>query len=143
MAQTATNKAKQLFATGAIVPGTTDLRIGLLKTLAAHTNVPDINFIADMEAHADFAELTVAGYARIALTGEAAAEDDANDRSNIDSDNVAFGALTAGETIVGAFIFKEGASDAAREVVAIYDLTSTPTNGGTITVNVVDFLRLV
>ena len=144
MAQTATNKGKYLFATGGIVPGTTDLRMGLLKTLAAHTNVPDINFITDMEAHADFAELTGAsGYARVALTSEAATEDDANDRANIDSDNVSFGALGTGGTIVGAFIFIETGSDATASVIAIYDLTSTPTNGGTVTVNVADFLRLV
>jgi hypothetical protein len=144
MAQTVTNKGKQLFATGGIVPGTTDLQMGLLKTLAAHTNVPDINFITDMEAHADFAELTGAsGYARVALTSEAATEDDSNDRSNIDADNVSFGALGTGGTIVGAFIFKQVTNDTDSPVIAIYDLTSTPTNGGTVTVNIADFLRLV
>ena len=143
MAQTATNKGKQLFATGGIVPGTTDLRIGLLKTLASHANVPDVNFISDMEAHADFAELTVSGYSRQALANEAATEDDTNDRSNIDADNVTFSALAAGETIVGAFVFVHTGSDATASVVAIYDLTSTPTNGGDVTINITDFLRLV
>jgi hypothetical protein len=147
MAQTVTNRGKHLFATGAIVPGTTDLRMGLLKTLAAHTNVPEVNFVADMESHADFAELTVgeaSGYARVALTTEVATEfDGAQDYSAVDSDNVSFGALGTGGTIVGAFIFVEGASDAARPVVAIYDLPSTPTNGGTVTVNVADFIRLI
>ena len=138
MAQTATNRYKFMLATGAIVPGTTDLRMGLLKTLAAHTNVPDLNFVSEMEAHADFAELTAAGYARVALTGEAGSEVDASDWALIDCDDVAFGALTAGETIVGWFVFKEGASDAAREVLMIGDLTSTPTNGGTVTVNTPD-----
>lgn len=145
MAQAVTNKGKYLFATGAIVPGTTDLRIGLLKTCAnVATSAPDINFISDMEAHADFAELTASGYTRQALTSEAATEDDTNDRANIDSDNVAFGAISSGETIVGAFIFDQaGGADSARPVIAIYDLTSTPTNGGTITVNIADFLRLL
>lgn len=143
MAQTATNKAKHLFATGAIVPGTTDLRIGLLKTLASHANVPDINFIADMEAHADFAELTVSGYSRQTLTGEAATEDDTNDRSNIDADNPTFSALAAGETIVGCFIFIHTGSDATASVLFIYDLTSTPTNGGDFLVTIADFVRLV
>lgn len=135
MAQTPTNRYKYLLATGGIVPGTTDLRMGLLKTLAAHTNVPDLNTVAEMEAHADFAEITgaVSGYARVALTSEAGTEDDTNDWALIDSDDVAFGALGAGETIVGAFVFIEGASDAARIVLSIYDLTSTPTNGGTFT----------
>jgi len=111
--------------------------MGLLKTLAAHTNVPDLNFVSDLEAHADFAELTsgeASGYARVALTGEAASEVDASDWALIDCDDVAFGALGTGGTIVGYFIFKEGASDAAREVLEVVDLTSTPTNGGTVTV---------
>jgi len=143
MAQTATNKGKYLFATGGIVPGTTDLRLGLLKTLAAHTNVPDVNFITDMEAHADFAEVTVSGYSRQALTSEAATEDDTNDRANIDSDNATFASLATGETVVGAFLFVHTGSDATASVIAIYDLTSTPTNGGDITIAITDFLRLV
>lgn len=135
MAQTATNKYKFLLATGGIVPGTTDLRLGLLKTLASHANVPDINFIADMEAHADFAELTgaVSGYGRVALTSEAGTEVDASDWALIDADDVAFGALGAGETIVGAFLFIHTGNDATAAVLGIYDLTSTPTNGGTFT----------
>jgi hypothetical protein len=144
MAQAATNKGKFKFANGDIVPGTTDLRLGLLKTCAnVATSAPDINFITDMEAHADFAEITVSGYARQALTSEAATEDDANDRANIDSDNVTFSALATGETVVGAFLFIHTGSDATASVIAIYDLTSTPTNGGDITITISDFLRLV
>lgn len=135
MAQTATNKFKYLLATGGIVPGTTDLRMGLLKTNAGAANVPDINFIADMEAHADFAELTGAsGYGRVALTGESGAEVDGSDWALIDCDDVAFGALGTGGTIVGWFIFIETGSDATASVLMIGDLTSTPTNGGTVTV---------
>lgn len=135
MAVTCTNRYKYLLATGAIVPGTTDLRMGLLSTLTAHTNVADLNFVSVMEAHADFAELTGAsGYARVALTTGAVTEDDTNDWALIDFADVAFGALGTGGTIVGYFIYKYNASDAAAEVLQIGDLTSTPTNGGTITV---------
>jgi len=142
MAQTATNKAKYLFATGAIVPGTTDLRMGLLKTLSGHSNVADLNTVSEMEAHADFAELTASGYARVALTSVAATEDDTNDRANIDCADVAFAAISAGETIVGCFIFQHTGSDSTASLIGVYDLASTPTNGGTVTVNVSDFLRL-
>lgn len=135
MAQTATNRFKYMLSHGDIVPGTTDLRMGLLKQLTAHTNVPDLNFVSEMEAHADFAEVTGAsGYARVALTTVTAAEDDANDWSLIDAADVSFGALGTGATIVGAFICKYNASDSASEVLMIFDLTSTPTNGGTVTV---------
>lgn len=135
MADAATNKYKFLLATGGIVPGTTDLRMGLLKTFAGTTNVPDINFVSDMEAHADFAELTGAsGYARVALTNEAATEVDASDWALIDADDAAFGNLETGGTIVGWFLFIHTGNDSTAAVLGIGDLTSTPTNGGPVTV---------
>ena len=135
MAVTVTNRAKYLLANGDLVPGTTDLRMGLLETLAGHTNVPDINTVTELEAHADFAELTGAsGYARVALTSEAASEDDANDWALIDADDVAFGALGTGGTIVGFFIVEYVDGTGNDIVISVGDLTSTPTNGGTVTV---------
>lgn len=135
MADAATNKYKFLLATGGIVPGTTDLRMGLLGVCAGVTNVPDINFVTDMEAHADFAELTGAsGYARVALLNEAGSEVDATDWALIDCDDVAFGALGSGGTIVGYFIYIHTGSDATASVLQIGTLTSTPTNGGNITI---------
>jgi hypothetical protein len=135
LADAATNKYKFKLAHGDIVPGTTDIRMGLLKTFAGTTNVPDINFIADMEAHADFAELTGAsGYARVALTSVTATEDDTNDWALLDAADVSFGALGAGDTIVGYFLFIQTGSDATASVLQMGSLTSTPTNGGTVSV---------
>lgn len=134
MADAVTNKYKYKLATGAIVPGTTDIRMGLLKTFAGTTNVPDVNFIADMEAHADFAELTASGYARVALTSATATEDDTNDWALIDAADVAFSAIATGETIVGYFLFIHTGSDATASVLQMGSLTSTPTNGGTVTI---------
>jgi hypothetical protein len=137
MAEKMTNRGLHLLATGGIVPGTTDLRMGLLTTFAGVTNVPDINFIADMESHADFAELTtgaVSNYARVALTTEASTEVDASDWDLTDADDVAFGNLVTGGTIVGWFIFIQTGSDATAAVVDMGSLTSTPTNGGAFTV---------
>lgn len=143
MAQTVTNKAKYLLAAGQLDLDADDIRMGLLKTLAGHTNVPDVNFVSDMEAHADFAELDGAsGYARVALSTKTVTENDTDDRADADADNVAFGALGTGGTIVGAFIYKHVTNDTDSPVIAIYDLTSTPTNGGTVTVNVADWLRV-
>jgi hypothetical protein len=135
LADAATNKYKFKLAHGDIVPGTTDIRMGLLKTFAGTTNVPDINFITDMEAHADFAELTGAsGYARVALTSVTATEDDTNDWALLDAADVSFGALGAGDTIVGYFLFIQTGSDATASVLQMGSLTSTPTNGGTVSV---------
>ena len=145
MAQAATNKGKYLFATGGIVPGTTVLKMGLLKTCAnVATSAPDINFISDMEAHADYAELTASGYARVTVPGGAAAENDGSDYANISMTAVNFAAISAGETIVGAFIFRDtGVADTTREVIAIYDISpSIPTNGSTVTINAGDFARI-
>lgn len=144
MAQAATNKGKYLFATGGIVPGTTVLKMGLLKTCAnVATSAPDINFITDMEAHADFAELTASGYVRVTIPGAAAAENDTSDYANISCTDVVFAAIATGETIVGAFIYRDGANDGAREVIGIYDISpSIPTNGSTVTINAGDFARI-
>jgi hypothetical protein len=143
VAQTATNKLKFLLASGGVDLDTSDIRMGLLKTVAGHTNVGAVNFVADMESHADFAELTGAsGYARVALGTKTVTEDDGNSRANVDAADVNFGALGAGGTIVGAFIYQHVTNDADSPVLAIYDLTSTPTNGGTVTVNIADWLRI-
>jgi hypothetical protein len=134
MAQTATNRLKQLLLTGGITTST-DIRMGLLGTLAGHTNVPDLDTVAAMEAHADFAELTGAsGYARVALTGKGVTEVDASDWALYDCDDVAFGALAAGGTVVGYFLYVFNAADASANLLGIGDLTSTPTNGSTFTV---------
>lgn len=133
MAQTLTNRAKYLMLTGGITTST-DIRMGLLNVLAAHTNVPDLDTVSGMEAHADFAELTGAsGYARVALTTKAVTEDDTNDWATYDADDIAYGALGTGGTIIGSFLYVFNASDASANLLAIYDVTSTPTNGGTFT----------
>lgn len=142
MAQTATNKLKDLLGD---YLATLDLRMGLLKTLAGHTNVPDLASVAAMEAHADFAELTtgeVASYARQALGSLASTQDDTNDRANVDAANASFGNLETGGTIVGAFIYRHVTNDSDSPVLGIYDLTSTPTNGGPVSVTIADFLRI-
>lgn len=139
MAQTATNRFKYLLASGGIVPGTTDIRMGLLGgqalTGTEHAAVPDLNTVADLLAVSGVDELTgVASYARQALTGEAASEVDGSDWALIDSDNVAFGNLETGDTIYGCFLYVEGGNDGARNLLSVHDLLPTPTNGGSITV---------
>ena len=146
MAQSVTNRLKYLALNAYISGGSTapDLRLGLLKTCAGMTNVPDLNTVAEMEAHADFAELTGAsGYARVALTGEAVTEVDGSDWAAFDVNDAEFGALGTGGTIVGWFLYEhhDNGDDSLNILVAIGDLASTPTNGGTVTVNIADILR--
>lgn len=138
MTQTNTNRYKKLLASGGIVPGTTSIKMGLLGTSAFtdHASVPDCHFVSDLLALASAHELTgVSGYARTALASMTATEDDTNNWALIDSADVAFGSLGTGDTIYAAFIFiEEGGADSARELLAVFDLTSTPTNGGTVTI---------
>jgi hypothetical protein len=97
-----------------------------------------------MEAHADFAELTAAGYVRTALPGEAATEfDGASDFAGIAMGAVVFPAISTGETIIGAFIYIHTGVDSTASVIGIYDVSPTiPTNGSTVTINAGDFARI-
>ena len=79
-------------------------------------------------------EVTVAGYARQALAGEAISTNDTDDRVEYDATDVAFGALTAGETISAAVIFDQaGGADSARVLIAYLDVSDVATNGGAVT----------
>jgi hypothetical protein len=50
-----------------------------------------------------------------------------------DADDVTSGNLTTGDTITQAVIYKDSGSAASSPLIARFDLTSTPTNGGTVT----------
>lgn len=140
MTTTFTNRAKYLLVTGQLVPGTADVRMGLLTTMAGLTNVRTINTVAEMEAHPDFAELTtaaVSNYARVTIPTMSATEDDLNNRARILGGTVNFGSLVTGGTIVGYFTYLHSASgDSVSQVLSISDLPSIVTNGTALVVNV-------
>lgn len=88
-------------------------------------------------------EISVGGYARqnMALTRF---EDDTNDFAGLDSPDITFTGLAAGATIGGAVLYVYSSSgtlgagattgDSGQNLVAFYDITDTPTNGGDITI---------
>lgn len=86
-------------------------------------------------------EITVAGYARQNMT-LTKFEDDTNDFAGLDSADITFTALAAGQTVGGAVLFVYSSSgtlgagqttgDSGQNLVAFYDVTDTPTNGGDI-----------
>ena len=125
MADLVTNKGKFELFTGDANLDAADLRVCLVKTTAP---------TADTNTRSEVTELTVAGYAPQALTGETVTEDDTNDFAYLDATDPVFTGLAAGETVIGACLYRHvtGASDSP--VYAFYDLTDTPTNGGDITV---------
>jgi hypothetical protein len=73
-----------------------------------------------------------------------AAEDDTNDRVNLDAADVSFGALATGQTIIGAFIYDAttDTNDTTRLLISVdWFAAGVPTNGGTITYAIADLYR--
>ena len=90
----------------------------------------DLNFVSDLLALSGVSELSVSGYSRQALTRSAATEDDSGNRAVLDASDVTFSALALGGNIFGGFIYKTGASDAARALFSVFTIASViPTNG--------------
>ena len=89
-------------------------------------------------------ELSVGGYARGTVAGLTNNEDDTNDFAFLDATDQTFSSLVAGENIGGAVLYiystsggslgVQTTSDTGQELVAFYDVTTTPTNGGDITI---------
>lgn len=125
MAETVTNRGKFRILTQG-VPAAADLRVCYFTGTAVGTDSPDLNTVADLEA---VAGVTVAAE-RIALVNETIAEDDANDRAQAGADTVSFSAAP-GVTAQGVAFYYEGASDAARDILAIYTTGfPQPVDGG-------------
>lgn len=85
-------------------------------------------------------EITVSGYARqnVAFT---AFEDDTNDFAGLDCSDKTFASLSAGQTIGWAVIFRYSTSggttsDTGQDLLAAYQITATPTNGGDVTIQI-------
>lgn len=138
MAETVTNRGKYLALSRLLSGGSAlDLRMLVFTGTATGTNDPDLNTVADLDA--------VTGVAihseRVALTGEAASEDDTNNRAALDSGNVTF-AASPGVTAQGVAIYDEGTgADSGRELIAIYSTGFPQPMDGGLVVNIADFLR--
>jgi hypothetical protein len=126
-----------------------NIKIGLLvgtqpTALDTLAEVANLDFVAGLLS-AGAQECTAIGYARQALTRTPASEDDVNDRSNLDAADVAFGALAAGQSVIGTFTYDEGGgTDATRPLLSVdWWPTAVPLNGGTFTVLIADHYRAV
>jgi len=146
MANLVTNRGKYL-ASFARVSSSAAWRLALVTTeFMDVSNLQDVNVLDDGTTD-DVAsyELTVSGYARQTLSGLASFEDDSNDQAGLDADDATFSSLTAGETVGAAVLFiystsetggaaNDTTSDTGQDVIAIYDVTDTATNGGDISI---------
>lgn len=125
-----------------------DILVGLLSGASVPTSIDTqaeanpLNTVADLLALAGVTEATGAWYSRQALTRTAAAEDDTNNRVNMDASDVVWANATAGVNIWGAFVFVTGASDAARDLISVITFGSVvATNGANLTLAIADLFR--
>lgn len=144
MANFVYNKAKQLVASGDLdfnAAGTV-LRALLVRDTSAYTPDKDHDFL-DSFTGGSGVEITVASYARQTLANKAVNLDDANDRAEVDCDDVAFGALESGQAVEAIIVYQQiGGDDTtpADDPLIAYIDTSTglplTLNGGTVTISI-------
>lgn len=133
-----------------IFNGTIDMvndTINVLLVNSSYVANKDHDFVNDVTG----GEITATNYVRKTLTGGAITIDNANDRSDLDYADVSWTALggAANDTIDALVVFKQVTND-ADSIPIIYIDTSTgspslpyTTNGGDLTININDILRLV
>ncbi len=106
--------------------------------------VADLNTVADLIPTAT--EATFTNYARQTLTRTAAAEDDTNDRVNLDAANVTITSAggATNNTLIGAFFYDAttDTNDTTRLLLSVdWFASSITTNGGDLTYTISDLYR--
>jgi hypothetical protein len=132
--------ADQAAADAINLVGTT-VKIALVDSTYAPS--PDDQFVDDGSANdVTSHEISVTGYTggfggsgRKSLAGKSITADLTNDRAEFDATDVTWTALGTGATIGGAVLIKERTADTDSQVIAFFDLTNTPTNGGDVTLS--------
>lgn len=150
-----TNRGLLKLVTGSI-NGATNIRMGLHATPTdvgmptgadTQAELNDIATVTAFLAITSVDEVTGGSYARQVLTNVAAAQDDVNDRVNIDSDNATFTAVPATQYINGGWL-QQGTGVDGDDLLAVYIIkdsgsgTSIPANGSNITATIADLIRL-
>lgn len=110
-----------------------DFRCLLLRSDGGNTPTFDATdvTVADMDATAGNTEVSVGGYARQTMTSEGTI---AGPPAAMQAQKCTFTALAAGQDVGAAVVYVHVTNDADSYVVAFFDLTNTPTNGGNIEV---------
>lgn len=122
----------QLLSAATAWDSAADYRVLLVDS--GYTFDPDDNFVSELGAGAELSG--VSGYARQSTASRTVTEDDAGNRVVLNMATTAFGALGAGDTIGGAIVYRHtGADDSANPLLGYIDLTNTPTNGGTFSID--------
>ena len=126
--------AKKYLWDGTIDLDTHDIRIALVMT---NSTADTDNTAALMNAFGTLDEMDGAGYARIALTGEAVNQDTPNVRAEFDANDVTFTGISNGtRQVQGTILFNFVTNDADSIPIFYIDFGSTINPGGG-TINVV------
>lgn len=129
----------------------TAIKIGLLvgaSAPAAHsrTSIQPVNTVGELLALSGFAEATGGWYSRVSLSRTNVAEDDANNRANLDAADVLRTSATVGQTLWGGFWYDAtvDTTDTTRLLIGCYAYTTPiPTNGSNFTETISDLVRAV
>lgn len=152
-----TNRGKLLLAQGVWDDGAgTVIRSGLLvgtqpAGLDTEAEVQDISTVAALLTTGTglATECTLAGYARQNLTRTAVAQDDTNNWADADASDISYGALPAGQTLIGQFFYDAttDTNDGTRQLISVEWFanlpTGYPTNGGVFSTPIADIYRFV
>jgi hypothetical protein len=152
MAHYLTNRGKLILAQGdwddAVA---TDIRLLLCSgasipvAIDSQLEANPLNFVSDFLALGSVVEANFTNYARQNLTRTNAAEDDGNNRVNLDASDVVInnaGGAT-NNTLWGGLIFKFVTNDAASPALSVFTFASTiTTNGSNLTLAIADLYRI-
>lgn len=157
MAHYLTNRGKLLLLQGLWDDaGATAVRMGLLEGAAipvaidTEAEVQDLNTVGELLALTGVDEPASGWYTgqgtagRLNLSRTNAAEDDTNNRVNMDAADLTWTAATAGDDLYGAFWYDAttDTNDTTRLLCGVITFASVvPTNGSNITVAVNDLIR--
>lgn len=93
----------------------------LLRDTGSYTFDPDHDVVDDILSGGGGVEISVASYARQAMTGKSVTVDDTNDRTKFDGNNVSFGDLETGQTVEAAVCYEEITNDTDSVPLIYFD----------------------
>lgn len=116
-----------LLGAGDFLSGT--IKIDLLQS--GYTFNPDHDYYTDLTNI-----VATSGYGVQTLGSKTVSVDDTNNRAVVDAADPTFTSVGTGATATQAVMWRDTGSGATSPLICQWDITSTPTNGGNITLNV-------
>lgn len=152
-----TNKGKLLLLQGAWDDaGSTAIRVGLLlggsipTAIDTQAEIDDLNTVGELLALTGVDEPSSSWYTgqgtagRMNLSRTNAAEDDTNNRVNLDAADVTWNSATVGDSLYGGFWYDAttDTNDTTRLLMGVILFGSVvPTNGSNLTLSIADLVR--